>query len=376
MRRLLAFTTATLLGAALMAILAAWLTAGHGGTSRTLWPAFVVLAAATALSAGAALNTAVRLSKRLAASVTDLSQGADSLTSAASQVAASAQSLAKGAGEQSTSLQDTADASQAMELVTRTTAEQASEAARLVATSEEVVASATEALGEMVGSVSRIAESSDKIRKIVKAIDEIAFQTNLLALNAAVEAARAGTAGLGFAVVADEVRNLAQRSAEAARTTTSLVEESASSASAGNASVERMTLAVGAITQNMIAVKDIVGIVNAAAAEQAQGLKRISDAIKDIGNVTHEAAASAEESAATSEELTAQAEAWRHGIGEVLRLLHTGNGTTPKRRPRGLPAPDHSYETEMNDTETHNPAAETRAAGARYHSRPSFEGTA
>jgi Methyl-accepting chemotaxis protein (MCP) signalling domain len=103
--------------------------------------------------------------------------------------------------------------------MTQRNAENSKESAALVAQVDSNIAEANLTLGEMVESMKEIGQSSDKISKIIRVIDEIAFQTNILALNAAVEAARAGEAGLGFAVVADEVRNLAHRSAQAAKDT-------------------------------------------------------------------------------------------------------------------------------------------------------------
>ena len=110
--------------------------------------------------------------------------------------------------------------------MTRKNAENSSSAADFMIETSRVVEEANRTLEQMVASMRDINASSDKIAKIIKVIDEIAFQTNILALNAAVEAARAGEAGMGFAVVADEVRNLAQRSAQAAKDTAALIEES------------------------------------------------------------------------------------------------------------------------------------------------------
>ena len=102
-------------------------------------------------------------------------------------------------------------------------------------------------LDDMVASMGAIKGSSEKVARILKTIDQIAFQTNILALNAAVEAARAGEAGMGFAVVADEVRSLAQRSAQAAHDTAGLIEESIASTRNGEASVQQLTSAFAGI---------------------------------------------------------------------------------------------------------------------------------
>ena len=109
----------------------------------------------------------------------------------------------------------------------RRNAENSRSVAAIVSASGEKFALAKTALATAVLSMRDIAAAGEKMGKIIRNIDEIAFQTNILALNAAVEAARAGEAGMGFAVVADEVRNLAQRCAAAAGETSALIEDSA-----------------------------------------------------------------------------------------------------------------------------------------------------
>src|SRR6185295_3293520 len=118
------------------------------------------------------------------------------------------------------------------------------QAASLMADVDRKVNESNRALGNMVSSMTSIQDSSAKVARIIKTIDEIAFQTNILALNAAVEAARAGEAGMGFAVVADEVRNLAQRSAQAARDTAGLIEESITRSREGSAKVAQVATSI------------------------------------------------------------------------------------------------------------------------------------
>ena len=186
------------------------------------------------------------------------------------------------------------------------------------------------ALGEMVASMDALKESSAKVAKIIKTIDEIAFQTNILALNAAVEAARAGEAGMGFAVVADEVRNLAQRSAQAAKDTSGLIEESIARSQEGNGKVELLATAIRTIAVSVTKVKGIVEEVRESSRQQTLGIEQVTQAVAQMEKVTQTTAATAEESAAASEELNSRAEASMVVVRRLEQLVGTGTSTTTR----------------------------------------------
>jgi len=257
----------------------------------------------------------------LRTTVTDLREGATQVVSAAGQVASSAQALSQGATEQAASLEETSASMEEMASMTRKNADNTEQAASLVGETERQVQLANKVLGDLVQSMTEIRESSGKVTKIIKTIDEIAFQTNILALNAAVEAARAGEAGMGFAVVADEVRNLAQRSAQAAKDTASLIEESATSAQTGGTKVEAVVTAISGITESATRLKGLVEEISVASRQQAQGIDQVTQAVSQMEKVTQTAAATAEESAAASEELNAQAEQSNHLVSQLEALV-------------------------------------------------------
>ncbi len=302
------------------------------GESATFWS--VLLLVLSVASGGALAFFIVRgINKALSHAVTELGEGAEQVSSAAGQVSSSRQSLAQGASEQAASLQETSASSEEMSSMTRKNSENSQQAAEVMNAVSQRVADANRTLADMTTSMHEIGESSGKISKIIKVIDEIAFQTNILALNAAVEAARAGEAGMGFAVVADEVRNLAQRSAQAAKDTAALIEDSIVKSGEGSRRLGEVAASIQAITEGATKVKMLVDEVEASSKEQATGIQQISKAVSEMDQVTQKTAANAEESASASEQLSAQSQALLAVVEQLQAMVGAGSGasTVPRR---------------------------------------------
>jgi methyl-accepting chemotaxis protein/methyl-accepting chemotaxis protein-1 (serine sensor receptor) len=266
----------------------------------------------------------VRVMMGIGASIRSLAEemtnGAQEVMSASQQVSSSAQELSRGAQSQAAAVEETAAAMEEIAATARQNAEHSSRCADLMTSTTKGVDATNQRLTEMLGSMESIRESSGKVSHIIKTIDEIAFQTNLLALNAAVEAARAGAAGMGFAVVADEVRTLAQRSAEAARGTAVLIEESISRAEQGSTKLAQVGEAITAITAHAQDVKGLVDGMSIAARQQTDGIEQVRSALTSMEQTSQRTAALAEEAAAASEELAAQSEVARHSAQSLAQL--------------------------------------------------------
>jgi len=261
------------------------------------------------------INTVV---SNLDDALSQVTEAVSQVTSASNQISSGAQSLAEGSSEQANSIDEVSSSLEEISSMTKQNAGNTNKATALVSEARIAASEGDASMKRMAEAIGQIKASSDKTAKIIKTIDDLAFQTNLLALNAAVEAARAGEAGKGFAVVAEEVRSLAIRSAEAAKNTAEMIEESVKNANGGVKITEEVAKSLEQIVERTDRMGDLIGEIAAASNEQASGIEHVNTAVLQMNQITQQNAANSEESASAAEELSSQASELSTMVSEFI----------------------------------------------------------
>jgi methyl-accepting chemotaxis protein len=278
-----------------------------------------------------ALDTAI---SNLADGMNQVAQSSEQVTRASVEISTSSQNLSRVGSEQAGALNEVSNRLEDITKVIERNSVFAREARAISKQAWGSTEKGVDSMQRLSEAINRIKASADETAKIVKTIDDIAFQTNLLALNAAVEAARAGESGKGFAVVAEEVRNLAMRSANAAKSTAHMLEESARNASAGVVINQEALKNLQEINEQINKVSQVMQEITAASEEQLSGAQKISSAVERANSVTQQNAATAQESASSAHQLSAHASAMQELV-LTFKLGQKSNGGFSS----GLPKP-------------------------------------
>ena len=285
------------------------------------------------------LKAMEQIKVRLSDTFSQIYEVAEQVASSSEQVSCGAQNLAQGATEQASSVEELAASMNEVSRQIESTAKISERSNKDTLHIQKEADESNKNMQQMLAAMSDISENSIEISKIVKTIEDIAFQTNILSLNAAVEAARAGAAGKGFAVVADEVRNLANKSAEASKSTSALIERSLHSVERGKEITDKTATSLKEVIDNIHMVAESINRIAEDASTQANSVAQIHIGIDQIAGVVQTTSATSEESAASSEELSGQAQV----LKELLSKFQWEDNNTTYATPMAQSMPTMEY---------------------------------
>lgn len=254
--------------------------------------------------------------------ISNLTNNASDMHQSSEQLSEASNSLASGSVEQAAAIQETSATIEETSSMVQQNNENTKQAATMAKNAKAYAMKSNDEMNSMMQSMNDLKLSSNEIAKIIKVIDEIAFQTNILSLNAAVEAARAGDAGKGFAVVAEEVRNLAQRSAQAAKDTASIIEKNISLSDNSVVVAKKVNEALEQIDTEARKVSELLEEISIATEEQSRGINEINKAIQQMEQVMQINSVAAEESSSASNSVADQAANINAIIKELIQLIN------------------------------------------------------
>ncbi len=298
---------------------------------RTIYLLMLVLAVVSLiLGFGLSLLLSLGISRRFQNLATQMVGSAERVGEVSGKIALAGARQAKGATEATESLLQTSVALSKLSSRTVQNAEGATHANQLMAHTLDHMAHSNLSMQDTLAAMRSVNESADKVYKIVKSIEEIAQQTNILSLNASVEAARAGEHGKGFAVVAEEVRSLAQRSAQAAKETSQLIEENAKQASRGMTVAESAGTSLREMMENTQKVAAFLMEIQASSQEQSRSIREIGDMMDKLETVTQDNNSNSKQTAVAAGEMAQQASGLKQVVTQLVGIVEGAAATEPR----------------------------------------------
>jgi len=274
------------------------------------------------ISVVTSVNISNGTEKTLRGIINKLKKSSGNINASATQLSEASDSLASGASKQAAAIEQTSATMNETSSMVAQNAENTKVAAQIAANVTKSVTESEKYMAELMETMTELKESSDKVSRIIKTIDDIAFQTNLLAINATVEAARAGgDAGRSFAVVAHEVRTLAQRSADASKETADIIEKNMALTDANRSDAEKILSIARKNAQETVDLGKLISEISAASEEQAAGIKQINIAVSQMEKVTQENAAVAEETSASAGTMKTEGGNLEGLVAEAMKMI-------------------------------------------------------